>query len=382
MERDIFTDEHHDFRRSVRGFLLREVVPHQEEWRDRGVVDRDVWRRAGRAGVLCPWLEEPYGGAGGDFLHSVVVIEEFAKAYESGFFVSLHSDVVVPYIHSFGTEAQKQRWLPGCANGEVVTAIAMTEPGAGSDLAAIRTTARKEGDEYILDGAKTFISNGLLCDLVIVAAKTSHDSTNPHGGVSLFLVEADRPGFVRGKRLKKIGMLSQDTTEMHFEGCRIPASNLLGGVEGTGFMMLMQKLAQERIVCAIGSQAGAEQVLADTITYVMEREAFGKPIGKFQNTQFKLAECATQLEVGRAFLDKLVLAHRKNGFLAKEACMAKLWHTETASRVVDECLQFFGGYGYMLEYPVARAYADGRVARIFAGSNEIMKVVIAKQMGL
>jgi acyl-CoA dehydrogenase len=343
------------------------------------MVDREAWRKAGQAGFLCPWLEESWGGGGGDFLHSCVVMEELAKIYESGFALSLHSDVVVPYLHEFGNDAQRKRWLPGCATGELVTAVAMTEPGTGSDLAAIATTAVRDGDHYVVNGAKTFISNGILCDLCVVAAKTSPEGG--HQGISLLVVEAGTPGFEKGKRLKKMGMASQDTSELAFTDCRVPVANRLGE-EGAGFMMLMRKLQQERLVVAVCAQANAEQVLADTLAYVQERKAFGKPIGKFQNTQFKLAECATEVEVGRAFLDKLIADHVSGQYLVKECSMAKLWQTEMLGRVVDACLQFFGGYGYMLEYPVTRAYMDARVQRIFAGTNEIMKVIIAKQLGL
>lgn len=381
MDRTLFSEEHELFRKSFRKFLEKEVVPHQERWRAQGIVDRDAWRKAGAEGFLCPWMEEAYGGAGGDFLHSVVIMEELAKVYESGFALSLHSDVIVPYLHTFGSEEQKKKWLPGCASGELVTAIAMTEPGTGSDLAAIATTARRDGDEYVLNGSKTFISNGILCDLCIVAAKTENAPGDPHRSLSLFVVEAHRPGFQKGKKLAKMGMASQDTSELHFEECRVPAANRLGE-EGAGFFMLMQKLQQERLVVAIGAQAGAEQVLADTIAYTQERKAFGKPISKFQNTQFKLVECATECEIGRAFLDKLVAEHAKGKYLVKECSMAKLWQTEMSQRVIDTCLQFFGGYGYMLEYPVTRAFMDARVQRIFAGTNEIMKVIVAKQMGL
>lgn len=381
MERTLFGPEHTLFRTNVREFFEREVIPHQERWRRDGIVDRDAWRKAGDAGLLCPWLEEEYGGPGGDFLHSVVVMEEAARAYEAGFALALHSDVVVPYIHSFGDDAQKARWLPGCASGELVTAIAMTEPDTGSDLAAITTTARREGDEYVIDGAKTFISNGILCDLCIVAARTDNAPGDPHRSISLFVVEADRPGFVKGKRLEKMGMASQDTAELLFDGCRVPVENRLGE-EGQGFFMLMQKLQQERLVVAIGAQASAEKVLEDTIRYAKERKAFGRPISKFQNTQFKLAECATEVEVGRAFLDALIARHVAGQELVKECSMAKLWQTEMAQRVIDTCLQFFGGYGYMLEYPVSRAYMDARVQRIYAGTSEIMKVIIARQLGL
>jgi acyl-CoA dehydrogenase len=381
MQRTLFREEHDLYRKTVRQFLEREVVPHQKRWREQGMIDREAWRKAGAAGLLCPWLEEKYGGPGGDFLFSTVVIEELSHIYESGFVMSLHSDIVAPYIHSFGTEAQKQKWLPRMVSGDAVSAIAMTEPSTGSDLAALRTSARKDGDDYVLNGAKTFISNGILCDVCVVAAKTDPNPENAHRAISLFLVEADRKGFIKGKKLEKMGMASQDTAELAFEDCRIPKENLLGE-EGAGFLMLMQKLQQERLVCAISSQAGAEQVLADTIKYTQERKAFGKPISKFQNTQFKLVECATEVEVGQAFLDKLIAQHNAGEYLVKECSMAKMWQTEMASRVIDTCLQFFGGYGYMLEYPIARAYMDARVSRIFAGTNEIMKVIVAKQMGL
>ena len=381
MQRTLLSAEHELFRKNVREFFDREVLPNQERWRREGIVDRDAWRKAGQAGLLCTWMEEEHGGPGGDFLHAVIVMEEASRAYESGFAIGLHSDIIVPYLHSFGTPAQKAKWLPGCASGELVTAIAMTEPGTGSDLAAIATTARLEGDEYVIDGAKTFISNGILCDLCIVAAKTGNAPGDPHRSLSLFVVEADRPGFVKGKKLEKMGMASQDTAELFFEGCRVPKENLLGE-EGQGFFMLMQKLQQERLVVAIGAQASAEKVLEDTIRYTQERKAFGKPISKFQNTQFKLVECATEIEVGRAFLDTLVGQHVAGKHLVKECSMAKLWQTEMAQRVVDACLQLFGGYGYMLEYPIARAYMDARVQRIYAGTNEIMKVIVAKQMGL
>ena len=377
----IFGEEHVQFRATVRQFLEREVKPHQARWREAGIVDRDIWRKAGAAGLLCPWIEEQWGGAGGDFLHSMVVIEELSFAYETGLALSLHSDIVVPYLHSYGNDEQKQRWLPGCVDGSLVTAIAMTEPGTGSDLAAIATTAVRNGDDYILNGSKTFISNGQLCDLVIVAAKTDPDPKNAHRGISLFVVEAGTPGFEKGKRLEKMGMASQDTSEMSFVDCRVPAKNRLG-VDGAGFSMLMQKLQQERLCVAIGSQAVSEQVLADTIIYTKERKAFGKPISAFQNTQFKLVECAAKADVGRAYIDQITAAHTAGKSLVKECSMAKFWITDTSQEIVDTCLQFFGGYGYMLEYPVARAFMDARVQRIYAGTNEIMKVIVAKQMGL
>jgi len=381
VERTLFDADHHTFRTAFRTFVEREIKPHQERFREQGQVDRELWRKAGAAGFLCPWMDEKYGGAGGTFLHSVIIMEELARAYESGFAAALHSDIIVPYIHTFGNEEQKQKWLPGCTNGELVTALAMTEPGTGSDLAAIATTAKLDGDDYVINGAKTFISNGQLCDLIIVAAKTDPDPANAHKGISLFLVEATRRGFTRGKRLHKMGMASQDTSEMFFEDCRVPAANRLGA-EGGGFMMLMQKLQQERLCVAIGAQSASEQVLEDTIAYTKERKAFGKPISKFQNTQFKLVECLAKVEVGRAYVDKVVAEHVSGKYLVKECSIAKFWLTDTAQEIVDTCLQFFGGYGYMLEYPVTRAFMDARVQRIYAGTNEIMKVIVAKQLGL
>ena len=380
MERSIFSEEHDIFRRNFRQFVETRVVPQQAKWRKQGVVDREIWLEAGKAGFLCPWLGEEYGGPGGDFLHSVVVMEELARVYESGWAASLHSDIIVPYIESFGNPEQKERWLPKCATGEVVSALAMTEPGTGSDLAGIATTAKRDGDEYVLNGSKTFISNGMSCDLVIVAARTDN-SEDPHRRISLFLVESDRPGFIRSRKLEKMGMESQDTAELAFDDCRIPATNLLGQ-EGGGFMMLMQNLQQERLTVGVLSQASAEKVLEDAIVYTQEREAFGRPISKFQNTQFKLAECATEIEIGRAFVDKLLAEHLAGKYLVKECSMAKLWLSEMQGRVTDTCLQFYGGYGYMLEYPISRAYMDARVQRIYAGTSEIMKVIIAKQMGL
>jgi acyl-CoA dehydrogenase len=381
MDRTLFSPDHDTFRSSFRQFLAREVVPNQPRWREAGQVDRELWRKAGSQGFLCTWMEEKWGGPGGDFLHATIIMEELAYAYESGFAMGLHSDIIVPYLHSYGNDEQKQRWLPGCASGELVTALAMTEPGTGSDLAAIATTAVKDGDHYIINGQKTFISNGQLCDLVLVAAKTDRDPANAHRGISLFVVEAGRKGFVKGKKLDKMGMASQDTSELFFEDCRVPATNLVG-TEGGGFMMMMQKLQQERLCVAIGAVAGAEKILEETIKYTQERKAFGKPISKFQNTQFKLVECATKVEVGRAFLDRVIGEHVAGKYLVKECSMAKWWTTDMAQDVIDTCLQFFGGYGYMMEYPVTRAFMDARVQRIYAGTNEIMKVIIAKQMGL
>ena len=380
MERSLSSEEHDIFRGNFRQFAETRVIPQQSKWREQGVVDREIWLEAGESGFLCPWMEEEYGGAGGDFLHSVIVMEELCRVYESGWAASLHSDIIVPYIHSFGNPEQKAKLLPGCVSGETITALAMTEPGTGSDLAGIATTAKRDGDEYVINGAKTFISNGMSCDLAVVAARTEN-SDDPHRSLSLFVIEGDRPGFIRSRRLEKMGMESQDTAELAFDDCRVPAENLLGQ-EGGGFMMLMQKLQQERLCVAVMSQASAEKVLEDAIAYTQERKAFGRSISKFQNTQFTLAQCATEIEVGRAFLDNLIAQHVAGKYLVKECSMAKLWQTEMQGRVVDACLQLYGGYGYMLEYPISRAYMDARVQRIYAGTNEIMKVIIAKQMGL
>jgi acyl-CoA dehydrogenase len=381
MDRTLFSPEHDLFRQSFRQFIDQDVRPHQKLWASQGVVSRAAWKKAGAAGFLCPWLGEEWGGPGGDFLCSTIVMEELAYAYESGFAMALHSDIIVPYLDAYGNEAQKRRWLPGCAAGDLITALAMTEPGTGSDLAAIKTTAVRDGDDYIINGAKTFISNGQLCDLVIVAAKTDTDPSRAHKGISLVVVEAGRAGFVKGKQLEKMGMAAQDTSELFFEDCRVPVANRLGP-EGSGFIMLMQRLQQERLCVAIGSQAAAEQVLKDTIVYTKDRKAFGRPISSFQNTQFKLVECATKVQIGRAFLDQVIAQHIAGKSLVTECSMAKWWTTEMSQEVIDTCLQFFGGYGYMLEYPVARAFMDARVQRIYAGTNEIMKVIIAKQMGL
>jgi acyl-CoA dehydrogenase len=381
MNRQIFKEEHEIFRQGFRKFLERNVIPHQAEWKKNGIVSREVWKLAGKEGYLCPWVEEKYGGAGADFIYSVVIMEEMARIMESGFAINLHSDVVVPYIASFGNEEQKQRWLPGCVSGDIITAIAMTEPGTGSDLQGIKTTAIRDGDYYIINGQKTFISNGQLCNLVIVACKTNPKADPPYTGMSLIVVEDNTPGFEKGKRLEKIGMKAQDTSELYFSDCRVPAKNLLGA-EGDGFFQLMQKLQQERLVSAIMAQAGAERALEDTIEYAKTRVAFGKPISKFQNTKFKIVEMATEIELGRTFIDRLILEHVKGENIIKETCMAKWWVTEMLKRTVDQCLQIFGGYGYMLEYPIAQAYLDARVQTIFAGTTEIMKEIIGKQMGL
>jgi acyl-CoA dehydrogenase len=337
MDRKLFREEHDLFRKNVRAWIDKEVVPFHETWEEANIVPRELWRKAGEHGFLCCWMEEEWGGPGGDFLYSTIVTEELARAGASGVAFSLHSDIVTPYLHTFGTDEQKRRWLPGCASGELITAVAMTEPSTGSDLAAIRTTAIRDGDAFILNGQKTFISNGHLCDLVVVAAKTSQNADSPHAGVSLFVVEAGTPGFQKGRLLKKMGMRAQDTAEMYFEDCRVPEKNLLG-TEGAGFYYLMQKLQQERLIVGIGCQTAAEAVLESTVAYCKERTAFGKPISKFQNTQFKLAEMATEIEIGRHFLDRLVADHVAGKDVLKETCMSKWWHSELLKRVTDQSL--------------------------------------------
>lgn len=376
-----YTDEHHLFRETVRRYFEKEVTPHVDQWEKEGIVPKQVWKSFAAQGFLCPWLPEEYGGTGADFLYSFILTEEMAKTHCSGFLFLLHSDIIAPYIYSFGTEEQKQRWLPGCVNGDIITAIAMTEPGAGSDLASIRTTAIKDGDSYIINGQKTFISNGINCDLVIVAAKTDPKANPPYAGVSLIVVEDGTPGFEKGRRLEKIGMHSQDTVEMAFVDCKVPAANLLGQ-EGQGFYYLMQKLQQERLVCAMGAQVGAEEALRFTIDFTKTREAFGRPISRFQYISFELAKMATEVQIGRAFLESLIIDHMEHKDVVMQASMAKYWICEMLNRVVAQCLQFHGGYGYMEEYPIARAFRDARVQTIYAGTSEIMLLIISRQLGL
>ncbi|HOO55657.1 MAG TPA: acyl-CoA dehydrogenase family protein [bacterium] len=381
MKRNLFSEEHRIFRDSFRKFLEKEIVPYHEQWEKDGIVDREAWLKAGEQGFLCPWVSEDYGGLGVDFLYSVIMAEECAKARVTGFLMQLHSDIVVPYLNSFGSGEQKKKWLPGCVSGACLTALAMTEPGTGSDVSAIKTTAVRDGDSYIINGQKTFISNGILSDIVIVAAITNQKADPPHTGISLIVVERDTPGFIRGRKLEKMGMKAQDTAEMFFEDCRVPATNLLGD-EGMGFIYMMQKLQQERLICAVGSQAAAELMLSDVVKYTKERTAFGRPISKFQNTRFKLAEMATEIELGRVFLDRLIEEHAAGADVVTETSMAKWWVCEMAKRTADQALQFYGGYGYMMEYPICKDYMDIRVQTIFAGTTEIMKEIIGRRMGL
>ncbi len=376
-----YTEEHSIFRESIKRFFAREVTPFVDEWERAGIVPKEIWKKFGNQGFLCPWIPEEYGGTGADFLYTLIAIEEAARTHCSGFAFPLHSDIIVPYISNFANEELKSRWLPGCISGDIVTAIAMTEPAAGSDLAAIRTTALKDGDDYILNGQKTFISNGILCDLVLVAAVTDPHAESPYTGISLIGVEDGTKGFEKGRNLDKIGLHSQDTAEMSFVDCRVPAANLIGA-EGQGFYYLMEELQQERIVCAILCQVAAQEALRLTIDYTRSREAFGRPISRFQYISFELAKLATEVEVGRAFLESLILDHMQGKEIVKKASMAKYWLAEMLNRMVSTCVQFHGGYGYMEEYPIARIFRDARVQTIYAGTSEVMLLIISRLLGL
>ena len=376
-----YTQEHQIFRESIRRYFEKEVTPHVETWEKAGIVPKEIWQNFGRQGFLCPWLPEIYGGVDADLLYSLISVEESAKTHFSGFLFFLHSDIIVPYIEAFGSEEQKHRWLPGSATGDIITAIAMTEPGTGSDLAAIRTTAVRNGDHYVLNGQKTFISNGINCDLVIVVAKTDPGAKPAHAGISLLVVEDGTPGFEKGRNLDKIGFHSQDTAEMAFVDCRVPVKNLLGQ-EGKGFYYLMKKLQQERLMTAIGAQVMAEEALRLTIDFAKSREAFGRPIGRFQYISFELAKLATDVELGRTFLESLMLDHMEGREIVQKVSMAKYWIAEMLNRVVERGVQFHGGYGYMEEYPIARLFRDARVYTIFAGTSEIMLLIISRYLGL
>ncbi|QKQ70849.1 acyl-CoA dehydrogenase family protein [Acinetobacter sp. 10FS3-1] len=376
LPRQLFTAEHEAFRETVRKFYTQEVIPYTEKYEQQQHVDRELWLKAGALGLLCSTMPEEYGGSGVDRLYSMILIEEQAYAGDSATGFSLHSDIVANYILNFGNTTQKQQWLPKMATGETITAIAMTEPGTGSDLQAVRTTAVQDGDDYIINGSKIFITNGYLCDLAIVVCKTGN-SDKGSANLSLILVEVERAGFSKGQPLNKIGMKGQDTCELFFDNVRVPKENLLG-MEGMGFIMLMKELAWERLIVAIICQAGAEAAFAHTLQYTKERQAFGKPVAAFQNTRFKLAELRTEIEVCRAYLDRCMELQLKNELAVDAAAAAKYKISEMYSKVVDECLQLHGGYGYMLEYPIARAYLDNRANRIYAGTNEIMKELIAR----
>ena len=375
--RTLFNETHELFRQSTRQFMETEVAPHHHDWEKAGMVPRELWKKAGDVGLLCPDAPEEVGGAGGDFLFNVIVGEELCRVGASGPGFTLHSDIVLPYLLHYGTPAQKERWSPPMIRGDVITAIAMSEPNAGSDLQSIRTTAEPDGDGYILNGSKTFITNGQLADLVIVVAKT--DPAQGAHGTSLFLVESSAEGFSRGRNLEKLGLKAQDTSELFFENVRLGADALLGPKNG-GFMLLMQELAQERLSVAVVAMAAAESAIRWTQDYVKEREAFGRPLAKFQNTRFKLAEVSTQFQVGRTFVDRCLELHLQKKLDIPTAAMAKLWATDAQFEITDVCMQLFGGYGYMTEYPIARAWADARVQKIYAGTSEIMKEIIARSM--
>jgi acyl-CoA dehydrogenase len=377
----LFREEHEIFRDSFKKFLSKEVAPFIEQWEEEGIVPKEMWTKMGANGFLCPWLDEKYGGSGVGFEYSAIINEELSYIGANGLIAGLHSDIIVPYIYSFGNEEQKMKWLPGCASGDIVTAIAMTEPGTGSDLSAIRTTAVKDGDEYVINGPKTFISLGIHCDLVIVVAKTDIKADPPFKGISLICVESGTPGFTKGRKLKKMGFHSQDTAELNFEDCRVPAANLLGK-EGSGFYYLMQKLQGERLVTSIMAQSMAEAMLDMTIKYCKERTIFGKPISSFQHNTFKIVEMATEIELGRTFLNSLIEDYCEGKDIVKKVSMAKAWIPEMANRVAYQCVQLHGGYGYMEEYPICRFARDVRVIAIFAGTTEIMKVILGRMLEL
>lgn len=379
MERTIFETEHNLIRDAVRSFATEHIAPFYEQWEEDGQVDREMWRKAGEAGLLSPNVSAEFGGMEADFRVNAVIGEELsAMGFISpavGF--SIHSDITVPYIMNYGTQEQKEKYLPGCITGDIVLALAMSEPAAGSDLQGIKTTAVKDGNDYILNGSKVFITNGQHADLVLVVAKT--DPTAGAKGISLFLVEADSVGFSRGQNLKKIGLHSQDTSELFFDNVRVPVENLLGS-EGMGFIMLMSELPTERMSVSVGAIASAQSILQQTIAYTAERKAFGKPIAVFQNTQFKLAEMDTDITVAQVFVDRCLELLVEGKLDDVTAAKVKLMTSELQCKVIDECLQLHGGYGYMMEYPVARAFLDSRVQRIYAGTSEIMKVIISRNL--
>jgi len=383
MRRSLFDADHEAFRESFRAFLDKEVVPHQDTWDAAGIVPRELFTTAGRSGFLGMDVPEELGGGGvSDFRFNAVIAEEVMRcgAAAAGLGISLHNDICLPYFLAYCSEEQKQRWLPGIASGELITAIAMTEPGIGSDLASMSTTARRDGDDYVVNGSKTFITNGINADLVITAVKT--DPSQRHKGMSLLVLERGMPGFERGRNLDKIGQHAQDTAELSFTDVRVPVANLLGPDEGQGFTQLVTNLPQERLSIAIAGVAAARTALEQTLAYVKERKAFGQPIGSFQNSRFVLAELATEIDIAEHYVDDCVRALNAGELTAVDASKAKWWCTELQGRAVDRCLQLHGGYGYMNEYPIARAFTDARITRIYGGTTEIMKEVIGRSLGL
>jgi alkylation response protein AidB-like acyl-CoA dehydrogenase len=380
IERPILEAEHESFRQTVRSFIAKEVTPYHDQWERDGVVPRELWTEAGAQGLLCFDVDEEYGGAGvKDFRYNLVTAEELTRGGVTGPGFLVHTDIIVPYLSSLGTEEQKRRWLPGCVSGETITAIAMTEPGAGSDLQGVRTTAVDKGDHYVLNGSKTFISNGILSDLVIVVARTDPDAG--HKGISLLVVERGMRGFQRGRNLEKMGMKAQDTAELFFDDVEVPKENLLGE-EGSGFISLMMNLGQERISIAAMAVAAIEQVLELSLAYAKERTAFGKPIGAFQHNRFVLAEMATHAHVARVFVNDCILKLNAGEVDPSLAAMAKWWTTELQKQVTDAGVQLHGGYGYMLEYPIAKAFTDGRIQTIYGGTTEIQKEIIGRSLGI
>jgi acyl-CoA dehydrogenase len=381
MKRTVFGEDHELYREQFKRFAEKEIVPKIAAWNEAGMPDRATWRRMGEEGFLGASLPEEWGGAGQDFLYDAVVMEELAWLRAHGLMFSLHTDICAPYIRDFGSESHKEKFLRGAIEGRVLLGVAMTEPGTGSDLASVQTRALRDGDHYVINGSKTFISHGQIGDVFIVVAKTDPDARPPHRGISLLLVEAGTPGFVKGRKLDKLGLPGQDTSELFFQDCRIPVANLLGE-EGKGFAMLMQELQQERLCIGVSSIASCRRALADTLDYVKGRRAFGQAIGSFQNTQFKLAELATEVEIGQVFVDRLMAAHVAGENVVTEVSMAKWWTTDLQKRLTAECLQLHGGYGFMREYPIAGDFADAAVQSIYAGTNEIMKRIIAQRLGL
>ncbi|WP_426091811.1 acyl-CoA dehydrogenase family protein [Flavobacterium sp. DSR3-2] len=376
MERKIYASEEHKMMHEmIQEFISNDIIDHLDEWEKNGMVSREIWKRAGELGLLCMDMPEEYGGGGLDFTFNALLIEAFAKKGITGPGFSLHSDIVAPYLLYYGTESQKQKYLPLMAKGEIITAIGMTEPSCGSDLKALRTTAEDKGDHYLVNGQKTFITNGFMCDMAVVAVKTNHNSDEE--GVTLLILESTMEGFHKGVPFKKIGMKSQDTSALFFDNVKVPKKNRLGD-EKAGFKIMMRELARERLTVGITAVATAEGAIENTISYTKQRTAFESPISGFQNTQFKLAECATQLQIHQAFLDRCIELLVDHKLTTESASMIKYSATDMCGKVVDECLQLYGGYGYMWDYPIARMYADNRVARIYAGTNEIMKIVIAR----